>query len=527
MIGKADRQMSFSDYWLLGKISEVSYYHRLRTWVFNNLNEEMFQPLFSYYGRESISPVYTFTAMLIQFEKGYSDREMEEESRFDDRIKYALTAPRDFDGIDAVTLCDHRKRLFNSEIGKEIFIKTISQAKEVGLFNKDNLHIIDSFMIWGSCARQDTYTMIYQGIKMVLRFMKFYEMEDASKKILKRTDYEENIKKPKIAWENEKEKAKLLEELVKDALLLVENIKTKKDIKDDLKKAIELLERIALQDVEITNDGHVKMIKGTAKDRIISVVDDEMRHGRKTSSKLSDGYKAEIITGGEKGSVVVGIEVDGANIADGEHMSDLIEQSRRNGVDIDKLYGDCAYSDFEEIEKRKEEGTDFCIRVPEATNPSGGFSKEEFKIDLEKGTVECPNGHIKQFDTEKTQKHEQVTVKFRAEECNDCPLKDQCTKSKKGRTINIHPYEKEIQEQREYQKTDEFKEDYAKRPNVERNISELTRHGGRKGRYRGKLKIRWQMIMVAINNNIKVIMKHISKICNRQIKKGEVCPKTA
>jgi len=174
------------------------------------------------------------------------------------------------------------------------------------------------------------------------------------------------------------------------------------------------------------------MIKGTAKDRIISVVDDEMRHGRKTSSKLSDGYKAEIITGGEKGSVVVGIEVDGANIADGEHMSDLIEQSRRNGVDIDKLYGDCAYSDFEEIEKRKEEGTDFCIRVPEATNPSGGFSKEEFKIDLEKGTVECPNGHIKQFDTEKTQKHEQVTVKFRAEECNDCPLKDQCTKSKKG-----------------------------------------------------------------------------------------------
>jgi len=100
-------------------------------------------------------------------------------------------------------------------------------------------------------------------------------------------------------------------------------------------------------------------------------------------------------------------------------------------------------------------------------------------------------------------------------------------KIKKGRTINIHPYEKEIQEQREYQKTDEFKEDYAKRPNVERNISELTRHGGRKGRYRGKLKIRWQMIMVAINNNIKIITKHISKICNRQIKKVEVCPKTA
>jgi hypothetical protein len=42
--------------------------------------------------------------------KGYSDKEFEEESTFDDRIKYAITAPRDFEGIDAVTLHDHRAR---------------------------------------------------------------------------------------------------------------------------------------------------------------------------------------------------------------------------------------------------------------------------------------------------------------------------------------------------------------------------------------------------------------------------------
>ncbi|KAA5806371.1 transposase [Thermoanaerobacterium thermosaccharolyticum] len=74
----------------------------------------MIKPLFLYYGRESVSPIYTFTMMLMQVEKGYSDCETEEESRFDDRVKYTITVPRDFDGIDVVTLCVQRKRLFNT-----------------------------------------------------------------------------------------------------------------------------------------------------------------------------------------------------------------------------------------------------------------------------------------------------------------------------------------------------------------------------------------------------------------------------
>jgi transposase len=244
--------------------TEDSYWSKIRKWANENLTDEMFQPLFSYYGRPSVSPIYTFTAMLIQLEKGYSDREMEEEIRFDDRVKYGITAQRDFDGIDAVTLCDHRKRFFESEIGTKILLDTINQAKEAGLFDEENLHVIDSFMVWGSCAKQDTYTMIYQGIKMVLKVMSFYEMGDEGRKVLKRTDYNEKNKKPKINWEDSEEKAKLLEELVKDALALVSYAKEQKPIKEDLKDAVNLLEKIALQDVDIDNDGHVTMKKGTA-----------------------------------------------------------------------------------------------------------------------------------------------------------------------------------------------------------------------------------------------------------------------
>ena len=110
-----------------------------------------------------------------------------------------------------------------------------------------------------------------------------------------------------------------------------------------------------------------------------------------------------------------------------------------------------------------------------------------------------------------------------ADKCNHCPQKEQCTKSKKGRTIHIHPYEDRIEQQREFQKTAEFKEDYAQRSNGERTISELTKHGGRQGRYEGKQKIKWQLTMAAINNNIKATLRFLhkkSKICPQ----GVVCP---
>ena len=526
MIGKPDRQITFSDYWLKGKIPEDSFWSITRKWAIENLSEKTFQPLYSYCGRPSVPPIYSFTAMLIQLEKGYSDREMEEASRFDDRVKYAMTAPRDFNGIDAMTLCDHRRRLFGSDIGREILTQTIEMAKAAGMFSEENLHAIDSFMVWGANARQDTYTMIYQGIKMVLEILHFNDMDKEAWTVLKRTDYREKYRKPKIDWEKEEEKKALLDGLVKDALALVEYVRAKETVPEDLKEATDLLERLVKQDTKINKDGKAEIIQGTAKDRILSVNDVEMHHGRKTTSRCSDGYKAEILTGGEKAAIVMAVEVDGANTPDGEHMSDLIDEVKETGNTVEKLYGDSAYSDWEEIEKREQEGIEFRTKTPQPVNKSGGYTKNEFDIDLESGTVTYPTGNVESFDTSKVENREGTVVKFCAEQCNSCPVREQCTKSRNGRSVNIHPYEDRIQQQREFQKTAEFKEDYARRSNVERTISELTRHGGRQGRYKGKRKTKWQLVMAAINNNIKAIMRYLYRKL-KNVSRGELCPEAA
>jgi hypothetical protein len=48
-------------------------------------------------------------------------------------------------------------------------------------------------------------------------------------------------------------------------------------------------------DVERTPEGGCKIEKGTASDRLISLHDTEMRHGRKSASKKFNGHKVSTI----------------------------------------------------------------------------------------------------------------------------------------------------------------------------------------------------------------------------------------
>ena len=76
--------------------------------------------------------------------------------------------------------------------------------------------------------------------------------------------------------------------------------------------------------------------------------------------------------------------------------------------------------------------------------------------------------------------------------CAGCPLASKCTRSPHGRTIRVGPHEAVLQRARAEQQSPEWADDYrATRPKVERKLAHLTRrrHGGRRARMRGRLKI--------------------------------------
>lgn len=114
----------------------------------------------------------------------------------------------------------------------------------------------------------------------------------------------------------------------------------------------------------------------------------------------------------------------------------------------------------------------------------GGFTADDFDVDVQAATVRCPAGQTRPISTKRT-------VTFGAL-CRDCPLRARCTTSKTGRSMDLHERDDLLRTARAKWAADpQLREDYRRhRPNVERTIAQIATHGGRriKLRYRGTVK---------------------------------------
>jgi len=516
MLGKIDRQATFYDLVWEEKIPKNSIFARLRTWASQSLCDEDFAELYSTTGRPSCSPLQMTLALLIELEMGYSDQEMEEESRFDDRVKFALMAGRDFDGIDAVTLCDFRARLLKHDFAMELLWRTLQSAREVGLITEENLHVIDSFIVHGASTRQNTYALIRTAIKRVLQVTHMHNLDQLFLPGLVRSDYVAHGK-PKIDWNDSKARQELLESLVHDGRHLLQVGNRLDCLPNDLSLSLELLRKVIEQDIATSDNGTIAIKQGTATDRIISVHDPDMRHGRKTTSSKSDGYKAHIVTTGTEGDLVSDVDVTGANVPDGRVVSNMLATEDARGYRPPTLLGDTAYFNPKVAEKEAAKGTIIIAKAPPVPRHDGLFTKDDFKIDTVAGTATCPAGNIAKFDPERIAEHKGVSIRFSPRICQGCPMQSQCTVSKKSRILRVNPYEPVIQRAREDQQSEPFKQLYRKRSVVERVNAQLTRHGARKTRYIGLAKTKLQQLLIAVTHNIRRITRPISP------QKGELC----
>jgi hypothetical protein len=157
-----------------------------------------------------MSPARVVRGILLQLEKGYSDRELDEESAFDDRLKLALGMRRGEAGLGASTLCRHRGKLFSSGKAEELLAKVVELGRAEGVISEDAALVVDSFLARGACARQDTVMLIRRAALRVLKTAQFHGV-DLGVKLL-RDDYGVR-KKPAINWRDSAEKARLVESL--------------------------------------------------------------------------------------------------------------------------------------------------------------------------------------------------------------------------------------------------------------------------------------------------------------------------
>jgi IS5 family transposase len=429
---------------------------------------EMFEDLFvSKRGRPSIPADVVASVMVLQALEGLSDRDAARALR--DRIswKVACGLALDDEGFDYSVLTYWRARLRTSDRPERIFDAVRSVIDATGVLKGKSRRALDSTLLDDAVATQDTVTQLIAAIRRVRRVV-----PEASDVALGAHDYESSGK-PVIAWDDAVAKAALVDGLVRDALTLLAAFETG-DAEHDVATALGLLALVAGQDVELGEDGTWKIARKVAPDRVISTVDPETRHMHKSRSEQRDGYKAHIAIEPETGLVTAATLTPG-NDPDGKTGVTLLAGENPGLL----VLADGAYGSGESLAALGQAAHRRAIK-PWPMSPAipGGFDRDDFVIDEAAGTATCPAGHT-------------VTIAPRRSAsfgvfCRGCPLRERCTKAKKGRTLILTPHDIELVEARRAWREGDFAEDYRRwRPMVERSISWLVANGNRRVRFRG------------------------------------------
>jgi hypothetical protein len=203
-----------------------------------------------------------------------------------------------------------------------------------------------------------------------------------------------------------------------------------------------------------------------APERIISTVDPDTRHGHRSRRDRYDGYKLHISVDVDSDLFVAG-QATTATAGDGEILAELLDE---DPVAVAEVIGDTHYGSGECRRDLAQDGVELIAPAPPASAPKGYFSKDEFTIDLDAGTVTCPAGQTATIPTTNAQRRQ---ARFDGRVCASCPLRDRCTKRADGRIVEINHNEDLLIAARQARWTPEFRRRYRQRAQVERKNAQL------------------------------------------------------
>lgn len=448
-------------------------------------------------GRPSIPPSLLMRAVLCQIRDDVSDREAARRAAKDLDWKRALHIEADEIPFHHTTLSVFRSRLLLNDADGLVLTRTVERAVAAGLFAKRVLAIADSTGVMGAAAVADTYELIRAAIAKLVAAAGGPKALPA--RLRKRARiYVRN--KAAIDWADAAARRAELGALVAMARELLALSPTD----DDSAEARQLLERVIDADVEESPDdgGGPAIRHGVAPDRVVSVVDPEMRHGHKTSSRRIDGYKAHVLTDHDT-ELVLGVATTPANLSDGPQAAPLVAAARQAGVPVAEMLGDTAYGDGDTRVAVAQAGA----KVTAKTQPpaaTGKFVKTDFVIDVEALSATCPAGHTTTTPgwSRDGKGRRVMTLKF-GSRCADCPLAPRCTTNTAGRIITLNFHESRLQAARAEQLRPSIRKKLRRRVLVERKLAELKMHGMGKARYRGARKVLLQVRLTGALVNLK------------------------
>lgn len=475
-------------------------------------------------GRPSVSPSLLATALLLQAYEGIPDEEAKARADFDLRWKVALGVGLGERPFAKSTLQLFRARLVLHERARTVFGQSLAFARRTGYLRSRKLKVVlDTTYILGRGAVKDTYNLLADGIVSLARTLAA-ETYSSPEEWARENDlghyFGSSLKgEAGIDWDDPEARQAFLEGVVADAdrVLMVareamEKLPAGNPERGRLHDGAVLLERLLLQDIERGEDG-TRLKQGVSPDRVVSVHDPEMRHGRKSERRRFDGHKAHVAVDPES-QLITAADVLAGNAPDHDRALALVEHSEANaGVVIEETMGDCAYGGGNTRQAFAEAGRRLVAKV--ASRRGGAqLPKEDFRIDLGSMSCVCPAGQqtrkvvsISSGDRYGAPGVPLRAFRFDAAICDVCPLRSSCMRARlgKGRLVMIHPREALLQEARAFQNSEAFAPYRKLRQAAEHRLARLMQLGVRQARYFGRTKTLFQLLIAATVANLTLV----------------------
>ena len=432
-------------------------------------------------GRPSLPADLVGSVLVLKELHDLSDPQTADALKYDLRWKIACGRSLLQTSFDPSTLVYWRKRIAASDRPHRVFDAVAEVIAQTGMLRGKRKRCVDSTVFDDAVATQDTVTQLTAAMRKAARVVPGAAAVIADACTL---DYGK-AGKPDIDWDDPQAKESLVGDLVNDALAVLDALDGPGAGERDAAAAdaLGLLALVAGQDVEPADgsdgtDGRWRIARKVAPDRVISTVDTEARHTRKSRSSRRDGFRGHVAAEPETG-LVTDCEM---TMAAGEGSTDA-----ENGVTLAcrdrfaddglEVYGDSAYGTGEARAAYRDAGHGTVIKpVPLRPAVPGGFTADDFAVDEQAGTVTCPAGVTRTMSARRN-------AIFGAA-CACCPLRDRCTAAKDGRTMSIHPHEGLLRAARAQARTSEFRQAYPTRSAVERIIAWTATRSGRRVRLR-------------------------------------------
>ena len=452
---------------------------------FSFVYEELKDKYSSTMGRTSEDVIRMFKYLLLKSYFKLSDRGLVERTETDLLFKYFLEYdPEEIKLINPSLLTVFRRERLKDVVENlmdKLINKTVEIALEKGLIEVKNKIIVDS---------THTNAMFHHISPREELIRQAKELRKSVYKI----DESMHDKMPK-----KRESSGLLEDQIKYTKELLKLIKNdgRFTALPGIKEQIDYLE-------ETMNDTEIELEYSK---------DQDAKVGHKTADTSFFGYKTHLAMTPER--IITAATITTGEKHDGKELINLIEKSENNGIEVEAIIGDGAYSEKDNLDYCEENNIKNVSKLSKMVTHGNRKRNNDFEYNKDAGMYVCKAGHMAIRKAKQGSKTSSVgdnrveAYFFDVEKCKHCPFKDGCYKEgSKTKTYSVKIKNDTHIKHMDYMESEEFKNLYKERYKIEAKNAELkNNYNYGNANACGKLGITIQGATTLFLANMKLIIK--------------------